>query len=142
MSAVDGAIFGLMALLIGFTFSGAVSRFDARRDSIVHEANAIGTAFLRIKLLPTENQPGMQEEFRRYIDARIAAYQKLPDLKAAKAELQRVDALQLELLSAWRETLWQEVRRTTGSTSYCSPQFSYDCSPRSGPVSADRHHSN
>jgi hypothetical protein len=108
MRSVDGAIFGLMALLIGFTFSGALSRFDARRDLIIQEANAIGTAFLRIKLLPTEYQPGMQEKFRQYLDARIAAYQKVPDLKAAKAELQRVGAVQLEIwadaVSACMET--------------------------------------
>ena len=97
MGAIDGAIFGLMGLLIAFTFSGAVSRFDARRASIVQEANDIGTAYLRTKLLPPEYQPGIQEEFRRYVEARIAAYEKLPDLKAATAELQRADALQTEI---------------------------------------------
>jgi hypothetical protein len=49
---IDGAVFGLMALLLGFSFSGAVSRFDTRRELIVQETNAIGTAWLRVDLLP------------------------------------------------------------------------------------------
>ena len=94
VGAVDGAVFGLMGLLIGFTFSSAASRFDARRASVVQEANTIGTAYLRMKLLPIQYQPEMQDRFRRYIEARIAAYKKLPDLAAARAELQKVAILQ------------------------------------------------
>jgi hypothetical protein len=41
-----------MGLMIAFTFSGAASRFDSRRQLIVEEANKIGTAYLRIELLP------------------------------------------------------------------------------------------
>ncbi len=50
--AIIGAVFALLGLLIAFTFSGAYSRFDARRQLIVQEANAIGTAYLRLDLLP------------------------------------------------------------------------------------------
>lgn len=50
--AVEAAVFGLMGLMIAFTFSGAASRFDSRRQLIVEEANKIGTAYLRIELLP------------------------------------------------------------------------------------------
>ena len=51
VGAVDGAVFGLMGLLIAFTFSGAATRFDARRELIVQETNAIGTAWLRLDRL-------------------------------------------------------------------------------------------
>jgi hypothetical protein len=44
---------GLLALIISFTFAMALSRFDARRDALLREANAIGTAALRARLLPT-----------------------------------------------------------------------------------------
>jgi hypothetical protein len=54
--AVAAAIFGLMGLLIAFTFSGAASRFDERRHLIVQEANAIGTFYLRLDLLPAESR--------------------------------------------------------------------------------------
>jgi hypothetical protein len=48
LGAVEGAVFALMGLLIAFTFSGAASRFDERRQLIVEESNAIGTAWLRL----------------------------------------------------------------------------------------------
>ncbi len=80
---VEGAVFGLLALLLGFTFSGAATRFDGRRQLISDEVNAIGTAWLRIDLLPAEPQPAIRDGFRRYVDARLAAYRKIPDLSAA-----------------------------------------------------------
>ena len=55
--AVEGAVFGVMGLLLAFTFSGAASRFDGRRQLIVQETNAIGTAYLRVDLLAASRQP-------------------------------------------------------------------------------------
>ncbi len=97
LGAVEGAVFALMGLLIAFTFSGAASRFDARRELIVQEANAIGTAWLRLDLLPTDSQSELRGLFRRYLDHRLAAYEKMPDLEAANAELDKANALQLEI---------------------------------------------
>jgi hypothetical protein len=97
VGAVDAAVFGLLGLLIAFTFSGAAARFDTRRQLIVQETNAIGTAYLRIDLLPATAQPKLRADFRRYVEARLAAYQKLPDLPGAKAELARATALQGEI---------------------------------------------
>src|SRR6187455_2165271 len=53
-SAAEGAVFALLGLLLAFTFSGAASRFEDRRWFINDEANAIGTAYLRLDLLPEE----------------------------------------------------------------------------------------
>jgi hypothetical protein len=97
--AVDGAVFALLGLLIAFTFSGAASRFDTRRQLVVQEANAIGTAYLRLDLLPQSAQPVLRESFRRYVDSRLAVYRKLPDVPAAKAELERSTSLQNEIWS-------------------------------------------
>lgn len=94
---IEGAVFALLGLLIAFTFSGAATRFDARRDLIVQETNAIGTAWLRLDLLPASAQPAIRENFRRYIDARLIAYQKLPDIQAAMTELAKATALQGEI---------------------------------------------
>jgi len=107
LGAVEGAVFGLIGLLLAFTFSGASSRFDTRRQLILEEANAIGTAYLRLDLLPVGAQPPIRQAFRKYLDARLAVYQKLPDLQAAKAELERAATLQSEIwtyaVSACRE---------------------------------------
>ncbi len=100
--AVEGAVFGLLGLLIAFTFSGAVSRFDARRQLIVEETNAIGTAYLRVDLLSARAQPALREGFRRYVDARLEVYRTLPDIVAARKELAKATALQGEI---WRQAV-------------------------------------
>jgi len=100
--AVEGAVFGLMALLIAFTFSGAASRFDVRRALVVEEANDIGTAWLRLDLLPVAAQPPLREHFRQYVDARLAFYQKFSDFESDRAEQARVTALQNEI---WKDSV-------------------------------------
>jgi hypothetical protein len=97
ISSLEAAVFALLGLLIAFTFSGALSRFDVRRNQVVDEANAIGTAYLRIDLLPAAAQPLLRETFRQYVDARIATYRALPDLKAARLELARSQDAQREI---------------------------------------------
>jgi CDP-diglyceride synthetase len=99
VSSLEGAVFALMGLLVAFTFSGALERFDVRRAQVVQEANAIGTAWLRIDLLPTATQPKLRDSFRSYVDSRIATYRKLPDIAAAKQELARSEQLQSEIWS-------------------------------------------
>jgi hypothetical protein len=95
--AVEGAVFGLLGLLIAFTFSGAAERFDRRRELIVEEANDIGTAWLRIDVLPAESQPMLRDSFRRYLDARLSAYGSLHDIDVATRELARSNELQNEI---------------------------------------------
>jgi len=97
--AVDAAIFALLGLLIAFTFQGAAGRFDARRALIVAEANNIGTAWLRIDLLPADAQPAMRGLFRQYLDSRLETYRKVPDMAAVAAELTHTAQLQQEI---WR----------------------------------------
>ncbi|MCL4181243.1 MAG: DUF4239 domain-containing protein [Verrucomicrobia bacterium] len=94
LGAVEGAVFALMGLLVAFTFSGAASRFDQRRQLIVEESNAIGTAWLRLDLLSAEARTELRELFRQYLDRRLAAYAKMPDVAAAMGELAKANALQ------------------------------------------------
>jgi hypothetical protein len=77
VGTVDAAVFSLLGLLIAFTLGGAASRYDARRELIAREANAIGTAYLRIDLLPPSAQPRLREDFRSYLDARIEFFRNL-----------------------------------------------------------------
>ena len=99
VGSLEAAVFALMGLLIAFTFSGALGRFDARRAQAVDEANAIGTAWLRVDLLPASAQPKLRQTFRDYVDSRIATYRRLPDLAAAQRELKRSQQLQNEIWS-------------------------------------------
>ncbi len=112
LGAVDGAVFGLMGLLIAFTFSGAAARFDTRRALIVEEANDIGTAWLRLDLLPDSLQPALREKFRQYLDARLATYRAVPDMARVDAEMARATALQGEI---WTLSV-VAARQAQGST--------------------------
>jgi hypothetical protein len=96
-TTVEGALFALFGLLVAFSFSGAETRLDKRRELIVDEANAMGTAYLRLDLLPAADQPRIKQAFRDYVDARIAYYVKLLDRDAAHAEAERAAALEGEI---------------------------------------------
>lgn len=100
--AIDAAVFALLGLLVAFTFSGAASRFDHRRELIVQEANAIGTAWLRIDTLSSDAQPAMREGFRSYIESRTAAYAVVADDAAFRAALERSGQLQRQL---WQQAI-------------------------------------
>jgi len=78
VGVVDGVVFGLTALLLGFAFSGATSRFDHRRELIASEANAAVTAWERVDTLPPELQGEIRESLRRYLDALCAWYGEAP----------------------------------------------------------------
>jgi len=94
---VEGALFALLGLLIAFSFSGAAARFDMRRELIVPEANAIGTAYLRVDLTPAAAQAGLRELFRSYLDTRLEAYRAIPDFDAVRDAIGRSERLQGEI---------------------------------------------
>lgn len=94
VSQVEGTIFALLGLLIAFTFYGASQRFDHRREMIVNETNAIGTAWLRIDILPKEYQPQMRDLFRKYTQARLSVNTSLPDISASRYQRDIANSLQ------------------------------------------------
>jgi hypothetical protein len=73
-NTVQAATLTLLALIIGFTFSMAVSRYDQRKTLEEAEANAIGTEYLRTDLLPGDIGGHTRELLSKYIDLRIAFY--------------------------------------------------------------------
>jgi hypothetical protein len=70
--SIQGSILGLLALLLGFTFSMSMQRFDSRSEALINEANTIGTASLRVQLLPEQFQDQAAALLARYVDKRIA----------------------------------------------------------------------
>ena len=74
LDIVEAAILTLLALIIGFTFSMAVTRYDQRKNYEEAEANAIGTEYVRSDLLPAADAVSVRELRRRYLDGRIASY--------------------------------------------------------------------
>lgn len=83
----------LLGLIIGFTFSMAVTRYDQRKNLEEEEANAIGTAYVRADLLPTADAARVRALLKEYLDVRIEFYetrepQRLPDIAVRRAKLQ------------------------------------------------------
>ena len=97
VGSLETAVFALLGLLIAFTFSGALQRFDGRRVQVVDEANSMNNAWSYIDLLPPAAQPKLRDTFRAYVDARIATYRALPDIENAKAALALSKELQNEI---------------------------------------------
>ncbi len=99
VGAAEAAVFALLGLLLAFSFSGAASRFEDRRHLITAETNAIGTAYLRLDLLPGDATTELKQIFRRYVEARLETYRNVQDLAATKASLAEDMAIQGEIWS-------------------------------------------
>ena len=100
-SGVQSAFLGLFALLLGFTFAMALSRFDLRKEMIVREANAIGTASLRARLLPEPQRARVGALFLGYIENRVASG-RAPTTHTPRQEELAAEASRLQG-ELWRE---------------------------------------
>jgi len=85
--SIEVAVLALLSLLLGFTFAMALSRFELRKEMVVRESNAIGTAALRSQLLPASHQDEVSELFRRYVEIRLDAVLRTKQFSPARREL-------------------------------------------------------
>jgi uncharacterized membrane protein (Fun14 family) len=97
--AISGALFGLLALLLGFTFSMSLNRFEQRKHLVLQESNAIGTAYLRSGLLSEPDGPSIAGLLRSYVDARLDFYNLREDPAQFKSVIDRTEKLQDQLWS-------------------------------------------
>ncbi len=102
VATLEAAILGLLALLIGFTFSMALSRFEARRDGVLVEATAIGTTALRARLLPAPHNGESVKLLRDYVQIRLDLTRHPVSLQELNAAIARSNVLQ--------EALWQQAK--------------------------------
>ncbi len=101
---VLGATLTLLGLLIGFTFSMAVSRYDQRKNYEEAEANAIGTEYLRADLLPAADASRVRDLLRKYTDQRVLFYTTRNPQRVARINADTA-GLQKELWSAVRSAI-------------------------------------
>lgn len=102
LGASEGAVFGLLALLVAFTYSGASERFKVRRQLVVAEANSIRTVALRLDLLPAPAQAPLRALLSDYLDARLATFRFEGDETVDTSAKGRARRLQGEI---WSQTL-------------------------------------
>lgn len=76
VGAMVASVLGLLALVLAFTFNLAASRFEARRQTILEEANAIGTTYLRAQILPEPQRTTVTRLLKEYLDVRIRGAQE------------------------------------------------------------------
>jgi hypothetical protein len=96
VGVVDSAVYAVLALLLGFIFSGATSRYDHRRELVATQASTIGTAWQRIGALPAETQPRIRADFRRYVDAILASYASPKPPRSDEAVRERAAIVRLQ----------------------------------------------
>lgn len=96
---ITGSILGLLALLLGFTMSMSVTRYDARRQLVLEEANAIGTAYLRTQALAPPESTALQDLLRQYASNRLRVSQSALDLSKLQQGKEEDARLQRELWS-------------------------------------------
>lgn len=98
---VTGATLTLLGLLIGFSFSMAVSRYDQRENYEEEEANAIGTEYVRADLLPPTSTGAVHGLLKKYLDQRVLFYETRDERQLAQI---KADTVQLQA------ELWSQVR--------------------------------
>src|SRR5262245_18112587 len=94
---VQGAILGLLSLLLAFTYSFVAERYKVRQGLVVREANTIGTAFLRSVFLPETPRRELQALLRQYLDSRILTEELAAEPSNLAAAVQRSVRLQAAL---------------------------------------------
>ncbi|HWY69016.1 MAG TPA: hypothetical protein VNX88_10140 [Terriglobales bacterium] len=114
MGTIQGAILGVLALLLGFSFSMALQRYDTRRKLVVDEANAIGTTYLRADTLPDPARDKVKQILREYVDTRLAYVAAGTDTQAIADALRHSKQLQASL---WQETAQVALRQRDDVTS-------------------------
>jgi hypothetical protein len=99
---LEGGVLGLLALMIGFTFAMALTRFEGRREAVLTEANSIGTAALRARLLPAPHNMESLRLLKDYVQVRLDITQHVPSSAELSAAITRSNAIQ--------EALWQQAK--------------------------------
>ncbi|HEY2823694.1 MAG TPA: hypothetical protein VGJ06_21810 [Candidatus Acidoferrum sp.] len=101
-----GATLTLLGLIIGFTFSMAVGRYDQRKNLEEQEANAIGTEYVRADLLPVADAAKVRALLKSYLDQRILLY-----LSPGGEPLRRINAQTAQL----QNQMWSAVAASAGA---------------------------
>jgi hypothetical protein len=102
ISALEQSLLGFLALIVGFTFLMALTRFEARREAVLNEANAISTTALRARLLPEPHRTESLKLLREYAQIRVdyiptgKSFAEIPSLINRSTNIQ--------------EALWQQVK--------------------------------
>jgi hypothetical protein len=100
-----GSMLALLGLMLAFTYAFTLSRADARKQSVVEEANAIGTAFLKADLLPEPGKSEIRDRLLDYARTRVITHEMVKDPSAREQFIGRTMAAQAQLWPATKRAL-------------------------------------
>lgn len=103
LNAVQAATLTLLGLIIAFSFSMAVNRYDQRKNLEAEEANAIGTEYVRASLLPADQAEMVRKGLREYLRQRVLFYETL-DVRQSRVNQMETDTVRVE------SALWSTVQ--------------------------------
>jgi hypothetical protein len=112
-NAMQTSVLGLLALLLGFSFAMAESRYQTRKDLVITESNSIGTTWLRAQLLPEPQRTEIARLLEAYVDARIAFHLAGRDPARLRKPTVESERLQGELWSRGAAAAALDVRAQT-----------------------------
>lgn len=113
LGTIESASLGLLALMIGFTFSMALTRYDSRKAAVLGESNAIGTAVLRAQLLPEAQAHASADLLARYARVRLALG------TAGYDEAKRADTVRQSI--ELQNSLWREAVAASATDAHSTP---------------------
>ena len=102
VAILEGAILGLLSLMIGFTFALSLSLYETRRDAVLKDANAIGTTALRAQLLPAPYGAEVLKLLHEYTRVRLDITTRVISASALDDAIARSNAI--------NTALWEEVK--------------------------------
>jgi len=108
LTAMETSIIGLLALILGFTFAMALTRFEARRAAVLNEANSIGTTALRARLLPDPHGPEVLKLLREYTQLRVDYVRLGTPFSDVRAAIARSNEIQEQLWTRAKEVAKQD----------------------------------
>lgn len=115
--AIQASILGLLALLLGFTFSMSMQRFDGRSLALIDEANAIGTTMLRVQLLPESYRDNVNAMLQEYVQLRVGLGKvDLTQTEERKAYNLQIIGLQNRIWDQAVEAAHEDPRPVTAGT--------------------------
>lgn len=108
VGVAESAVFGLLALLVAFTFSGAYDRYETRKMHLVEEANVFEKTYDYIDLTPDNIQPLLRQDVKEYFSLNIQAFRDIPYTSKVNQDLAKAEVIE--------ERIWKTVVAATNES--------------------------
>jgi hypothetical protein len=113
VATVEGALLGLLALLLGFAFAMAAARFETRKQVVMEEANDLQTTFLRAQLLPEKYRTPTMDLLEEYVQSRLDSLRAGSDRERIDEAQRKTKQIQIRLWAVARAAAKDDPNEVT-----------------------------